>query len=95
MKIVSTLFIKRFDYAAFSIGVLSLLLLNMNFFIRTGFSSGPLYSQIIIVFLYYFMTRGRVEQKLKSQGIEPIIALSIFAFFVGIMFMANLLIYLN
>jgi hypothetical protein len=66
VRIISNLFIKKFDYIAFSIGIVTLLLIIMNFFIITGFSNSNLYNQFIVVSLYYFATRGS-GCRLKSR----------------------------
>lgn len=48
-----------------------------------------------MVFLYYFVTRGRAERNFMMHGIEPIIVLSLFGFLVIFMFLANMIFLMN
>ena len=91
MKIIKVLFFKKFDYVAFSLGFSALLMILVNLFYETGFDSFMLWNQMVMVFLYYFATRGRAERNLKAVGIEPIILLSLFGFLVVLIFMANVI----
>ncbi|MDQ0060026.1 hypothetical protein J2T15_001858 [Paenibacillus harenae] len=95
MKILSSLFIKKFDYVAFPICIVSLMLITINLFYKTGFSSSMLWSQVLIVILYYLATRGRAERNLESKGIEPNIFLSVFVLLVVLLFIANVMSFIS
>ena len=91
MKIIKVLFLKKFDYVAFPIGLSALLMFLVNLFYETGLDSFMLWNQVFMVFLYYWATRGRAEKNLKKNGIEPIILLSFFGFLVVLTFLANII----
>ncbi|GKU77441.1 hypothetical protein L3i20_v218380 [Paenibacillus sp. L3-i20] len=82
MRFSSVLFVKKFDYVAFSLGISALLLLISNLFYETGFSSELLRPLFLMVVLYYFITRERAEKNLEKHGIQRVIFMSFFSFFI-------------
>lgn len=95
MKVMSILFYKKFDYIAFPIGICTLLIILVDLFYTTDLAISMLWNQIVMVLLYYFVTRGRAERNFKMKGIEPIIIVSLFGFLVMLFFFGNVMMYVN
>jgi len=91
MKIIEILFYKKFDYVAFPIGFITLLIIIIDLFYTTKLESSLLWGQLFMVFLYYWATRERAERNLRLKGIEPVIVLSFFGFLVILSFLANVI----
>ncbi|MCI3923134.1 hypothetical protein MO973_23195 [Paenibacillus sp. TRM 82003] len=95
MRILSALFTKKFDYAAFAVGSFSLLLFVIDQFRETGFSSSMLWNQVVVVFLYYLATKGVVIENLKKKGFEPVVLYFFFAGLLLLMVLANAVLYMG
>ena len=95
MKIVKVLFLNKFDYVAFSLGLSALLMILANLYYETGFKSNMLWNQVGIIIQYYWVTRGRAERNLKKNGIETVIPLSFFGSLVVLLFVANVIVFIG
>jgi|GEM_PF-3003125 len=95
MKIISILFYKKFDYVVFPIGLITFLIIIIDLFYTTKMETSLLWSQLLMVFLYYWATRERTERNFMAKGIEPVIVLSFFGFLVILSFLANVINMMN